>query len=322
MVLKIENLTRIFDGKAAVESVSFEVNETDLVSIIGPSGAGKTTLLKMIAGLEKPDSGTVEKRQESPAILVFQDYILFPMMTVFENVAFGLRARHENKPLIRKKVKEIMGHFGLGDKLLSYPAELSAGQKQRTAIARAMVLNPAILLLDEPFANLDPNLKTETADFIRKTQKEYKMTILLVTHDLQEAFTISDKIGIMIDGRLCQFDSTETVYRKPNSLEVAGFLGHVNIVPERLFGDFGIDESRISKDGRFYARAEFFSIEKDTGGNGTVEDVRFAGHYIIYRVSVEDWICTVYRVHDDIRIGDRVTLNLIDTHPPSPSLPR
>ena len=310
MVLKVEGLYKHYNGKSVLKDICFAVDEAQLVSIIGPSGAGKTTLLKIIAGLENPDAGSIEKRNDSPAILVFQDYVLFPTMSIFDNVAFGLRARHENKKGIRIKVQNILGHFGIADKSNSYPAELSAGQKQRVAIARAMVLSPEILLLDEPFANLDKNLKFEMADFIRKTQKEFNITTLLVTHDLQEAFMISDRLGILIGGILCQYDSVNTVYNRPVSLEVADFLGHVNVIPEKFYSVLGIDEIDLKGQKEIYARAESFTIEKDDRGPGIVEDLRFAGHYIIYRISIEGWICTVYRIQGGIQAGDRVKLRL------------
>ncbi len=310
MVLKVEGLCKQYNGKSVLKDICFAVDEAQLVSIIGPSGAGKTTLLKIIAGLENPDAGSIEKQNNFSAILVFQDYVLFPTMNVFDNISFGLRARHENKKDIRIKVQEILKHFGIFEKSSSYPAELSAGQKQRVAIARAMVLSPELLLLDEPFANLDKNLKFEMADFIRKTQKEFKITTLLVTHDLQEAFMISDRIGIMIGGVLCQYDSVYEVYNRPVSLEVADFLGHVNIIPEKLHNILGINKSNLKERSEIYARAESFTIEKDDMGPGIVEEVRFAGHFIIYRVSIEDWICTVYRIHGGIRAGDRVKLRL------------
>jgi putative spermidine/putrescine transport system ATP-binding protein len=308
MVLKIDGLTKSFKGEKVLSGVGFSVASNELVSIIGPSGAGKTTLLKIIAGLEKPDSGMVYKKSEAPAILVFQDYILFPSMSIYDNVAFGLRTRHIDRKIIDLRVRGILKKFGIEDKMLSYPAEISAGQKQRAAIARAIVLNPDILLLDEPFANLDKNLKLETADFIRHTQKEYRTAVLIVTHDQQEAFMISDKIGILIKGRLIQYDTVENVYNRPVSIEAASFLGHVNIIPEKFRAilcagsEFKCDE--------MYARAESFIIEKDAEGPAVVSDLCFAGHFIIYRVLWDDWLCTIYRLEGDIGKGERVRLIL------------
>jgi putative spermidine/putrescine transport system ATP-binding protein len=308
VVLKIVNLSKSFKGENVLCGVFFSVGNRELVSIIGPSGAGKTTLLKIIAGLENADDGNIYRKNDTPAILVFQDYLLFPSMTVYDNVAFGLNARHIDKKTVDELVRNILSNFGIEDKMRSYPAEISAGQKQRAAIARAMVLNPDILLLDEPFANLDKNLKLETADFIRQKQKEFKTAVLLVTHDQQEAFMISDKIGILIKGRLIQFDKVETVYNRPVSLEAASFLGHVNIIPERFISVLFHDGA---SPGAFtYARAESFLMEKDPDGPAVVSDIIFAGHYIIYRVLWEDWTCTVYSLEAGIRQGERVRLRL------------
>ncbi len=310
MVLEIKGLTKSFKGETVLKGIGFSVNGEELVSIIGPSGAGKTTLLKIIAGLEKPDSGTIYKESEAPAILVYQDYVLFPAMNIFENVAFGLRARHLDNRTISLKVMEILKNFGIGDKSRYYPAQLSAGQKQRAAIARAMVLSPDILLLDEPFANLDKNLKLETADFIRQTQKEYKTSVLLATHDQQEAFIISDRIGILIGGRLIQYGSVESVYYRPVSLEAASFLGHVNVIPRRFLPLLIPGKGQETESGEIYARAESFSIEKDLSGPAVVSDLSFAGHYIIYEVLWDGWLCTVYMIGSGIRKGDRVRLSL------------
>ncbi len=302
MVLKIEGITKSYKNLNVLKGIDFSIKKGELVSIIGPSGAGKTTLLKIIAGLENPDSGSVTNLSSSPAILVFQDYLLFPMMNVFENVAFGLRARRMDRMTIAGKVEGILRSFSLENKLKAYPAELSSGQKQRVAIARAMVLDPDILLLDEPFANLDKNLKLEMAEFIRSKQKEYKTTTLLVTHDQQEAFIVSDRIGIMVEGSMIQYDTVENVYTKPVSIEAASFLGHVNIIPEKFK-----DKLCVKMD---WARAESFRIEKDADGPAEVRDVTFAGHYIIYRVLWEDWVCTVYRLEGGIEKGEHVRLML------------
>jgi putative spermidine/putrescine transport system ATP-binding protein len=309
MVLKIEEIRKSFKNLNVLNGINFSIEKGELVSIIGPSGAGKTTLLKIIAGLEDPDSGNVILLSAAPAILVFQDYILFPSMNVFENVAFGLKAARQNKKIISQKVRGILSSFSLENKIKAYPSELSAGQKQRVAIARAMVLEPDVLLLDEPFANLDKNLKMEMAEFIRAKQREYKTTTLLVTHDQQEAFMVSDMIGIIIEGRLIQYDTAERVYNNPISIEAASFLGHVNIIPEKFRTLLCLQQKRDSV--KAYARAESFRIEKDEQGPAFVLDVNFAGHFIIYRVLWEDWLCTVYRLEGGIEKGDRVRVILV-----------
>ena len=313
MFLGLDSIEKRYGDLCVLEAVSFAVDKGELVSIIGPSGAGKTTLLKIIAGLESADGGSVISAADlknNPAILVFQDYLLFPTMTVFDNVAFGLRCRKVTNDQIGEKVAAMLDYFQLGGKAASYPNQLSAGQQQRVALARAMVVSPSILLLDEPFANLDRNLKAETAEFIRSFQQEYGITTLSVTHDLQEAFMMSDKIGIMLNGRLCQYDDVKTVYNRPVSAQVAAFLGHVNIIPSALFPLIGINGGVRTEPSGINVRAESIVLAKDSDGPALIKEVVFAGQYIIYRVLLQDTPLTVYSFDSDLEEGDRVSLSV------------
>ena len=252
MFFEVRGINKSFGKIPLLRNINFSAAEGEIISFVGPSGVGKTTLLKIIAGLERPDSGqvlfndnSVEKQNKpadygkrniehektkNPAVMVFQDFLLFPNMTVFDNIAFGLRANKVKKPLIRERVMAMLSCFQIEDKKHHYPAALSAGQRQRVALARAMVIKPAVLLLDEPFANLDKNLKVETAEFIRNTQKQFKTTTLAVMHDQDEAFRMSDRIGVMLGGELVQLDAVSRVFHHPISVEVAAFLGAVNVV--------------------------------------------------------------------------------------------
>jgi putative spermidine/putrescine transport system ATP-binding protein len=208
-------------------------------------------------------------------------------------------------------VSSILSYFNLVEKRNSYPLNLSAGQRQRVAIARAMVVNPSILLLDEPFAHLDKNLRLETAEFIRTTQKAFGVTTVSVTHDLQEAFAMSDRIGIMLSGRLVQYDTVEKIYFQPSTFEVAKFLGPVNIIPETLFETFGIPNDTQKNHGPVFARAEGISIEKNENGSGIVVDVCFVGVLILYKVEIEGKPFMVYSLSDGIAEGDKVRLKII-----------
>lgn len=319
MHFSVRNVAKAFEGKPVLRDVSFEVNAGEMVSLVGPSGVGKTTLLTILAGQVRPDAGHVDferpPSKDEPVILVFQDYLLFPNLTVFANVAFGLRARKLPKAEVTRRVEDILGFFQLPDKLSHYPAELSAGQKQRVALARAMVVNPSILLLDEPFANLDRNLKMDTARFIRQTQRAFGTTTVSVTHDLEEAFSMSDRMGIMLNqghgGRLVEYDTVANIYHRPKSLEAARFLGPVNAVPARLLPLLG----RETDGGQTqYFRPEALRLEADPQGPAQVREVVFAGHYIVYTVGVraqdQEAELTVYSLSDGLHPGDRVRLTL------------
>ncbi len=314
MFFEVKSVTKKYGKKIVLNDISFSVDKGDIVTIIGPSGVGKTTLLKIVAGLEMPSSGSISYEEkparENPVILVFQDFILFPNLTVFENVAFGLRARNMEKEKIEEKVSAILGYFNIYDKQDSYPNSLSAGQQQRVAIARAMVVNPSVLLLDEPFAHLDKNLRLETAEFIRMTQKGFGVTTVSVTHDLEEAFAMSDKIGIMLDGRLIQYDSVEKIYFQPNTLEVARFLGPVNIIPDHLYKELEVPKELCENEGPVYVRAEGINIEKSAHGAGRVKDVCFIGVLIRYRVELKGSLFSVYSLENGIEKGDSVRLSV------------
>ncbi|MFH0781973.1 MAG: ABC transporter ATP-binding protein [Pseudomonadota bacterium] len=313
MFLTIDAVCKTFQGQRILDKVSFAVAEGELVSIIGPSGAGKTTLLKIIAGLDVPDTGRILSQADlllNPAILVFQDYVLFPTMTIFDNIVFGLKARKMAKSVAREKVMAMLAYFGLSDKAVQFPSQLSSGQQQRVALARAMVVGPSILLLDEPFANLDRNLKSDTAEFIRTFQKEYKITTISVTHDLQEAFMMSDKIGILLDGELCQYDDASVVYHEPASARVAAFLGHVNTISSRYFPQLSIAQPIVGKGNAVSVRAESLVLEKDPHGAGVIEDILFAGPHSVCRIRIDDLLLTAYSFGSNLNINDRVRVGV------------
>ena len=316
MDLSVRHIDKRFKNRIVLQDISFDVGPRELVSIVGPSGVGKTTLLAIIARLESPDAGEVHfsspPTQKHPVIIVFQDYVLFPSMTVRDNIGFGLRARHVDKRQIEDRVDRMLDYFQLTEKGGHYPSQLSAGQKQRVAIARAMIVNPAVLLLDEPFANLDRNLKMETARFIRNTQQAFGIPTVSVTHDLEEAFAMSDRIGVLLDGRLKQFDTPKRVYFNSTFPDVAKFLGPVNTIPERFFSLLRVNgyPSGQVLSGPILARPENLAMTPDDDGPGRIVEKTFAGHYTAYVVDFQDTSYTVYSQDDRFQPGQRVALTL------------
>jgi putative spermidine/putrescine transport system ATP-binding protein len=315
MFLEIIKLNKSYQDKIILKDINLHINRGELVSIVGPSGAGKTTLLKIICGIETPDSGSVIRENsvngQSQPILVFQDYILFPNMTVFENIAFGLKARKLESSEVKKRVDDIMDFVKIGKLARQYPSQISAGEKQRTAIARALVLNPPMILLDEPFANLDKNLKFETAEFIRTTQKEFGITTVSVTHDLKEAFMISDRIGVMINGEIEQFDTPGEIYRSPASLDVAALLGDINILPVHRVKE--LCNSCDDSDGaRVCVRPESVKLEKSEHGEGSVINVAFAGHYSTVTVKYKDIELRSFNTNGSLAVNEKVKITIDD----------
>jgi iron(III) transport system ATP-binding protein len=221
----------------AVDNVSFEVSEAEFFTMLGPSGCGKTTTLRMIAGLETPSAGTIRFAGEDYTRvdarhrnigMVFQSYALFPHMTIFENAAYGLRVRGMGEDDLRKRVMRILDLLELGGLADRHPSGLSGGQQQRVSIARALVYEPGMLLLDEPLANLDAKLRVQMREEIRRVQKDLGIMSLYVTHDQEEAMSVSDRIAVFNLGKLRQVGRAEDVYRDPATPFVADFIGKAN----------------------------------------------------------------------------------------------
>ena len=236
--LSVENVTKTFGKFTAVDCVSFEVPQGNFFSILGPSGCGKTTLLRMIAGFTEPSAGTIRIRgtdmagmapNRRPVNLIFQHLALFPMMTVAQNIAFGLERRKEKRVDICRKVDQILERVGLpgfGEKQID---QLSGGQKQRVAIARCLVLEPAVLLLDEPLGALDLKLREQMKVELKNLQAQVGTTFVYITHDQSEALVMSDHVAVMNRGRFEQVDTPQGLYRKPLTPFVARFVGENNV---------------------------------------------------------------------------------------------
>ncbi|MFK0162477.1 ABC transporter ATP-binding protein [Rhizobium sp. NPDC090279] len=246
--LSIDSISAHYGKTAVLQDLSLSVAAGELVSLLGSSGCGKTTTLRLVAGFLQPTSGTIKLGDRDlttlPAHardigLVFQNYALFPHLTVLDNVAFGLKQRRIATQVRRKKAAamlERVGLSGLSDRL---PSALSGGQKQRVALARALVIEPPLLMFDEPLSNLDAKLRVDMRVEIRQLQRANGTTSLYVTHDQEEAFSISDRVAIMNAGRIMQLDTPEVLYRKPANSFVARFVGFENLLPLRVVGREG-----------------------------------------------------------------------------------
>jgi ABC-type Fe3+/spermidine/putrescine transport system ATPase subunit len=238
-LLSLQNVSRNFGATRAVNDVSLEVERGEFFGLLGPSGCGKTTTLRMIAGLEKPDSGAIlfdgkqitdlppERRGFG---MVFQNYALFPHLNVFENVAFGLRARHASKAEMNERVQSALELVQLPGYEKRAIDELSGGQQQRVAIARAIAIEPVLLLFDEPLSNLDVSLREETRGELRELVTRLGLTAVYVTHDQEEAFALCDRISVMVGGRLMQTGKPRELYEEPADIAVARFLGRNNLI--------------------------------------------------------------------------------------------
>ncbi len=245
--LSVKDLIKDFaSGSRAVDQINFTVPEGSLFTLLGPSGCGKTTTLRMIAGLENPTSGHILFGNEDYTTfpphrrqigMVFQSYALFPHMTVFENVAYGLKIRNIQKAEMRRRVEKVLELVGLAHTIDRKPSQLSGGQQQRIALARALVYEPKILLLDEPLSNLDAKLRVYMREEIRKVQKKAGITTVYVTHDQEEALSISDYIAVMHGGKISQLGKSYDIYEDPASVLVADFIGKANFLDVEVRGD-------------------------------------------------------------------------------------
>jgi spermidine/putrescine ABC transporter ATP-binding subunit len=243
--LELRDVTKSFGRAQAVRGVSLAVDKGELISLLGPSGCGKTTILRMISGFLKPDAGTIllggqvvnhvspHKRETG---MVYQNYALFPHMTVFDNIAFGLRMRRLPRQEITARVERVLELTRLASMADRFPSQLSGGQQQRVALARAVVIKPVLLLLDEPLSNLDAKLRSNVRQEIRALQQSLSITTLFVTHDQEEALSISDRVAIMNRGCLEQVGSPVDVYCRPRSTFVADFVGSANILAGHVHG--------------------------------------------------------------------------------------
>lgn len=262
MKVIFENVTKKYGNFTAVDNLNLKFNDGEFIALLGPSGCGKTTTLLMIAGIYKPTSGYIifDDKIMNDVLpkdrnlgMCFQNYALYPHMTVFENIAFPLKIKKVPKDQIEKKVKEAADKVEIGHLLDRKPGQLSGGQQQRVSLARALVKEPKILLLDEPLSNLDARLRINMRAEIKKLQKDLGINMVFVTHDQMEALSMADRIAIMNKGKLQDFNTPEKLYENPKNLFIANFIGN----PPMNF----IDVTVVEEDGRLFLKNEVFKLE-------------------------------------------------------------
>jgi sulfate transport system ATP-binding protein len=309
--IRVETVSKQFNGFKALDRVTLDVPEGELLALLGPSGSGKTTLLRIIAGLDFPDEGTVrayesdvtrQSARDRNVGFVFQHYALFRHMTVFENVAFGLRVRGWKSGAVRERVLELLALVRLESMEGRYPSQLSGGQRQRVALARALAARPQVLLLDEPFGALDARVRADLRQWLRRLHDEVPVTTVFVTHDQEEAFEVADKVVVMNGGRIEQEGTPEEVFEHPATPFVMDFLGQVNVFHGRLHDGKAIIGGvalacpgfydRESGPARVYVRPHELDIELSPSGSGRlparVTHVNPAGAVTRVQVQVPD----------------------------------
>ena len=346
MRITVENITKRFGSMEAVSRVSLEIRDGELFTLLGPSGCGKTTLLRLLAGFYHPDEGDIRFDDRSVAGvapyerrigMVFQNYALWPHMTVFQNVAYGLKLRKLARQEIDERVEgglRKVNLIGLGDR---YPGQLSGGQQQRVALARALVLNPDVLLLDEPLSNLDAKIRVQVRAEIRKLQQELGITTIYVTHDQEEALSLSDRIAVFNQGKVLQVGPPKELYERPTSRFVADFIGTNNMVEgsvrsmetaqrrlrvETALGDLrGLLDERLQTGGRciLCIRPENVIVNTHPEGEsnalkGKITFASYLGNTLRYDVEVAAGVVFKADIrdpwhHQELPVGTGVTLS-------------
>lgn len=312
--LHVDALTKSFGTNQVVKGVSFGFGKGEFISLLGPSGCGKTTILRMIAGFETPTTGTIHVAGEDITHLrpnqrklgmVFQAYALFPNLTVGDNIGFGLKVAGMGREERRARVEEMLRLIGLPGFEKRYPYEMSGGQQQRVALARAIAPKPRLLLLDEPLSALDAKIRVSLRGEIRAIQQDLGITTVFVTHDQEEAMSISDRIVVMNAGHIEQMGSAHEIYNRPQTRFVATFVGQLNTLPSATFGpDRAIRPELVSLAPR---------PETDMTLTGTVADVGFLGSVLRLRVDVEGAPISIDTFNGHApppQRGDTVTLHL------------
>ena len=305
MYLSLKNISKKYKDKEILKNISFDIKEGELICILGPSGCGKTTLLNIIGGFISDFSGDVllsdeninnispEKREIAT---VFQSYGLFTHKNVIDNVSYGLKLLKIDKNTRENRAKEMLEKVGLAGYEKKKIKELSGGEQQRVAIARSMVLNPKLLLLDEPLSNLDVHLRDVMRKEIKKIQKQFGVTMIIVTHDQEDAFKLADRVIVINEGHIEQVGTPEELYKEPKNNFISNFIGENNIIDENLV-----------------IRPEEISIKLDSSGEGKVVDVTYLGATVEYLVETPDGNTLkvlMMSTAERFNIGDKVLVQI------------
>ncbi|MGI8885440.1 MAG: ABC transporter ATP-binding protein [Gaiellaceae bacterium] len=332
-MIRLDGVTKRFGQVAAVDETSICVERGELVALLGPSGCGKTTLLRLIAGFERPDAGTVEVAGRQVAGrggwippekrrvgMVFQDYALFPHLTVAENVGFGLPRGARTG-----RVPELLAIVGLDALGARYPHQLSGGQQQRVALARALAPAPELVLLDEPWSNVDPSLRESLRAEVTEIIRPLGVTVVLVTHDREEAFSVADRIALMRDGKVVQEGTSEELYFSPVSRWAAEFVGAANVLTgpvvsglvETSVGAFPANGASAHEAAQVLLRPELLQLELDPAGAAEVVGREFRGHDVFYRVLLDGIELVSHRPSTEfVPLGSRVSIRVHDGRVP------
>ncbi|MCA0149433.1 ABC transporter ATP-binding protein [Rossellomorea vietnamensis] len=290
--ITLNHIQKSFEGQTVIQDMNLEIEKGELVTFLGPSGCGKSTLLRMVAGLVTPEEGSISidgrdvthvSPKDRGVGMVFQSYALFPNMNVYENVAFGLKMKKMGKDDIHEKVMSMIELVGLTGKEKAYPHELSGGQQQRVALARSVVVEPKVLLLDEPLSALDAQIRKNLQQLLRSIQQRLGITMILVTHDQEEAMVVSDRIVLLNNGQMVQSGHPHDIYMNPATEFSARFIGHYNVLGahdlKTLFGQ------ALKADGMYAIRPEAFQ-RTESGPSyaikGVVKDVAVLGNIVRY----------------------------------------
>jgi putative spermidine/putrescine transport system ATP-binding protein len=308
VIVSLQSISRSFGSVKAVDNVSLEIFAGEFITLLGPSGSGKTTVLRMIAGFEKPDSGSILISDKDVSQLapydrdvntVFQDYALFPHMDVVTNIEYGLRVKGIEKPERRTRALQALAQVRLSGFETRKPSQLSGGQRQRVALARALVNRPSVLLLDEPLGALDLKLREQMQFELKELQRAVGITFIFVTHDQEEALTMSDRIAVFNQGKIEQLGTPEEIYSAPQTAFVSEFVGQIN--------KLDLDSVRIN------VRPEHITISKSNQNlgksvNGVVRDIIFAGAITRYLVDTDKGFSLIStKTLDVLKVGDHVT---------------